>query len=73
MKTNFFSFFCFHIISFYCFSRPCARVRETKSWERECLLGFWSKRIGNPTAVLLYRLFSSKDGGVVVDVKIIAD
>lgn len=35
-----------------------ARTRELNLSESLCEWRFWSFRIGNPTAVLLYRLFS---------------
>lgn len=50
-------------------SRVYPRVRERKCWECVCLLGCWSFRIGNSTAVLLYRLLRSEYCGIVVDVE----
>ena len=45
------------------------RARERKCPQAVWLLGIWSLPIGNRTAVLLNRLFSSECCGIVIDVE----
>ena len=44
-----------------------ARTREGKALKAFCEWRFWSFRIGNPTAVLLYRLFLAATLIIVFD------